>query len=78
MYDGTVVISLFFAGIKHRLTREDAQDLWNKVGERGFKIAAADARITMQDDETGKCTSGSRGPFGRCLREMEGHRCGRR
>ena len=45
-----------FVGIERRLAREDAQEICGGVCENGFKKAAADARITKQDDEAGRCT----------------------
>ena len=45
-----------FVGIEERLAREDAQDICTRLCENGFKKAAADARITEQDNETGRCT----------------------
>ena len=45
-----------FVGIERRLAREDAQEIYLGVNKSGFTKAAADARITRQDDGTGRCT----------------------
>ena len=45
-------------GIEHVLAGLDAQEAWNRAGRRGLNIAAADAKIAKQQDESGKHTSG--------------------
>ena len=43
--------------IEHTLRGEQAQEARNQAFKAGFKIAAPDARVTMNDDETEKCTA---------------------
>ena len=43
--------------IEHTLKGEEAQEARNQAFKAGFKIASADARVTMNDDETVKCTT---------------------
>ena len=41
-----------FIGIEHRLKGDETREAWNQAGKDGFQKAAADARVTGEDDET--------------------------
>ena len=44
-------------GFDHRSRGDKAQDEWNKMEKQAYKIAADDAKATIEGDEVDKCTS---------------------